>query len=144
MKPAIVGESPSMRTSRPFAGASGIRLAQLAGVSLDDLRARYRLVNLLGYWPGPEPSGKGSRFPIDEARDRAATIRLAPGSLLCGRRVARAFGLGSVTFFEWTATGGAATPVAVIPHPSGISRWWNEPSHVDEAREFLREAVRAA
>jgi hypothetical protein len=139
VKPAIVGEAPSMRTSRPFAGASGIRLAQLAGVSLDELRARYRLVNVLRHWPGPNPCGKGSAFPLSDARPRAGAIRLPPGSLLCGRRVARAFGRAGLAFFEWDDCG-----VAVIPHPSGISRWWNEPSHVDEARRFLEGALRAA
>lgn len=139
MRPAIVGEAPSMRTSRPFAGRSGERLAELAGVSLDVLRDRYRLVNLLRHWPGPNPHGKGSAWEPGLARDRAAAIRLAPGSILCGRRVAQAFGLPRVAFFEPDERG-----VVVIPHPSGISRWWNDPQNVDEARRFLEGAVRAA
>lgn len=136
MKPAIVGEAPSMRTSRPFAGASGRRLAELADASLDDLRGRFRLVNLLAHWPGPNPHGKGAAWNARAARDRAATVRLPPGSLLCGRRVARAFGRSSQPFFEWV--GG----VAVIPHPSGVSRWWNDPGNYELARRFVREAAR--
>lgn len=139
MKPAIVGEAPSMRTSRPFAGRSGERLAELAGTSLEALRDRYRLVNLLGYWPGPNASGKGSAFPMQEARPAAATLRLASGSLLCGRRVAAAFGLARAPYLEWLSVDGRQ--VAVIPHPSGVCRWWNDPENVARARAFLREAA---
>lgn len=150
-RPLIVGEAPSMRTSRPFAGRSGERLADLAGVPLEQLRSRFRLVNLLAYWPGPSASGKGSAFPLAEARSRAGETPLPPGSLLCGRRVAQAFGLGRAPFLEWVEgdarggrTNGAGRPtarVAVIPHPSGVCRWWNDPENVDAARRFLREAL---
>lgn len=27
---------------------------------------------------------------------------------------------------------------AVMPHPSGVSRWWNAPAHVEEAGAFMR------
>lgn len=30
---------------------------------------------------------------------------------------------------------------AVIPHPSGVNRWWNDPLNENEAREFLRSLV---
>lgn len=29
--------------------------------------------------------------------------------------------------------------VAVVPHPSGVNRWWNEPANVEAAGRFLRE-----
>lgn len=32
---------------------------------------------------------------------------------------------------------------AVLPHPSGVNRWWNEEENVARARDFLREAARA-
>ena len=139
VKPLIVGEAPSMRTSRPFAGRSGERLAELAGTSLESIRDRFRLVNLLGHWPGPDASGKGSAFPMEQARPAAATLRLPGGSLLCGRRVAAAFGLANAPYFAWRDVDGRR--VAVIPHPSGVSRWWNDPANVDAARSFLREQV---
>ena len=136
MKPAIVGEAPSMRTSRPFAGRSGDRLAELFGYeSRAALADSWRLVNLLGYWPGPETTGNGSAFPAAEARAAAARIRLADGSLLCGRRVAAAFGLVNAPYFAWRDVDGRR--VAVVPHPSGVSRWWNDPENVARAREFL-------
>lgn len=130
-----------MRTARPFAGASGERLARLAGVGPEVLRDRFRLVNLLRYWPGPEPGGKGSAFPMGEAREAARRLGLADGSLLCGRRVAAAFGLARAPYLEWVSIG--ARRVAVIPHPSGVCRWWNEPSNLRAARRFLEEAARA-
>lgn len=62
--------------------------------------------------------------------------------LLAGKGVARAFGVGDARFFEWLDLGGAM--VAVIPHPSGISHWWNAPANRKKAARFMRGAIGAA
>ena len=51
------------------------------------------------------------------------------------RNGAGAYGLGVVSFLEWTRVGRAR--VAVISHPSGVSRWWNDQGNARRAREFL-------
>ena len=33
--------------------------------------------------------------------------------------------------------------LGVVPHPSGVNTWYNDPANVDIARRFLREAVKA-
>lgn len=38
-----------------------------------------------------------------------------------------------------TKTVFAAMRAAVVPHPSGVNRWWNDPANRDRAREFFAE-----
>lgn len=115
----------------PLEGPCGDRLARLAGMpGHRELRRRARLVNLLPAWPGK--SGKGDAFPLREARDRARRLRTRGTVLLAGRVVAAAFGLADAEYFEPRGR------FHVIPHPSGVSHWWNDPANVRRARRFLR------
>jgi hypothetical protein len=41
-----------------------------------------------------------------------------------------------VPFLRWH--GG----VAILPHPSGVNHWYNDPRNVARARRFLRSALR--
>ncbi len=131
----VVGQAPSAETVGlpPLSGRSGGRMAALLG---GDFRERMRVVNLLGFWPGRR-GGKGDRFPHYEAAFRARLLR--PGAhravLLLGRGVARCFGAAGWPFLEWRRLGSA--PAAVVPHPSGVSHWWNDPGNRAAARAFL-------
>lgn len=139
MKLTIVGQAPGRsRNKKPFDGASGRRLARLAGLgSYAELAARVRLVNLLARFPGK--LGKGDAFPRGAAAAALGSLRLRGTILLAGRNVAAAFGLRT-RYFAWTELRGK--PCAVLPHPSGISHWWNEPKNVRRASSFLRSLVR--
>lgn len=135
--PLIVGEAG--HGAFPFAGSgpSHRRLVQITGMV--DYRRHFDVVNLLPEWPGK--TGKGDRFPIREARAAAAMVlELAPNPVLvlCGKRVASAFRLRDVEFLTWRFLAGLI--VGVIPHPSGIVRWWNDEANVEAARAFLLEA----
>lgn len=136
----IVGQAPGRHGNRrPFDGASGRRLARLAGLgSYEQLAARCRLQNVLGRWPGKQ--GRGDAFPLALARSgaRASRFRGRGPVLLAGRRVAAAFGVRT-GYFEWGELRGR--PCAVIPHPSGISHWWNDPRNARRAAAFLREVL---
>lgn len=99
-------------------------------------------VNLLRRWPGPQ--GKGSRFPVEEGRQAAQGMLQdlerreddPTHLILCGRRVAAAFGIRSA-FFEWHFYL-AERPVVVVPHPSGVSTWYNDRGNRKKALEFLK------
>lgn len=139
----IVGQAPSRKGNRrlPFEGRSGDRLANAFGL-LDhvELRARFRVVNVLKRWPGA--AAKGDLFPIDRAKRAARRLHLPKGAILvlAGLGVARAFGFVDPEFFRWAiARGRRAT---VIPHPSGVSLWWNERSNRARAARFLRALAR--
>lgn len=135
-RPVIfVGESPSSRSGPPLGGAIGRRLAELAGVSEEELRRRCEMVNLLDECPPLQPGGKGRTFDAEAAGDAALRLRLwNPGAVLVllGRRVARAFGLRPPSPVWMAET------VLVVPHPSGIVRWWNRAENRRQAAVALR------
>lgn len=116
-------------------------------------------VNLLPGYPGP--GKRGSEFPLVRGREEAElfmqrlrepSIVTAVGSLhefserffpsptlilLAGRRVARAFRLWTPTYLEETQVVGIGVPVVVVPHPSGVNRWWNDRGNANQAKKFL-------
>lgn len=52
---------------------------------------------------------------------------------LVGRRVAIAFGLARLPFL------GSHGKYHLLPHPSGLNHWWNDPLNEDELWLFVRE-----
>lgn len=138
--PLLVGQAPSA-SAQGVLGASGARLAKLAGLGLEEYAARFARANLLDAWPGPAGRlGGGDAFDLADAR--AAWRDLLPHVhgrpvVLLGRHVARAAGLADAPWWEWAALswrprrrGWLRAQVAVVPHPSGVSRWWNDPDGV--------------
>lgn len=85
-------------------------------------------------WPGK--LGKGDAFDPAAARARARRMRLAPIVVLAGKKVAKAFGVVA-PYLEWTTLRGRR--VVVVPHPSGINRWWNDSKNVQALRKLLAE-----
>ncbi len=55
--------------------------------------------------------------------------------VLLGRRVTRAFGLEHLDFLQ------AEWPYAILPHPSGLNRWWNEEPKRLAAQRFAAQIV---
>jgi hypothetical protein len=158
---AIVGQAPARASSAhpalwgcscgdcvmrgramAITGPVGARIAGLAGHSEHELRGRVLRGNLVPYWPGPSLTGKGDYFPRHIAAPTVnAMLPHMRGRLtiLLGRQVARAFGVGGAPFLEWMAA--EDLTVAVMPHPSGVVRWWNETDNVAQAEAFMREAI---
>jgi uracil-DNA glycosylase len=141
-KPLIVGQAPGRGADGcvPFSeGPTLRRMADLCGVSRDEFPAMFDLVNLIDYWPGR--AGDGDAFPMAEARERAAAMSVAgrPLVLLAGRAVERAFGLRRGDWFEVRDLRGA--PCAVVPHPSGRNRWWNDARRVADGRLAMRRVM---
>ncbi len=99
-------------------------------------RSQHR--NLLNYWPGED--GKGSYFPALVAKEEARKIRIplhVHTLVLLGMRVATAFQMHLVPYFERRTYRDRL--VYVVPHPSGVNRWWNDPDNRRQARRFLEE-----
>lgn len=86
------------------------------------------------------------KWSIKAARAKAAQLMAerAPGNVLvlCGAKVAAAFGLPSTPFQIYGLDDGMGrAPVRVVlPHPSGLCRVWHQPGSVQRAREVLKEA----
>jgi uracil-DNA glycosylase len=144
----LVGMAPSRRTSddpRPFSGLSGKRLAALAGV--ERLEDHFDLANLLDRWPGRDESGHDAwdeREAIRAAWEMHERIK-GRDVVLVGRAVARAFTErgAELPYFHWlpmSLRGGDdhGGRFAIMPHPSGRVRFWNDPENVRAAERFLR------
>lgn len=56
--------------------------------------------------------------------------------VMCGGRVAAAFGLG-----RWWEIGRSESGFTLAPHPSGRSRWWNDP---ERRRRFVEDRAELA
>src|SRR5262245_38252760 len=140
-KPLIIGQAPARGNDgkKPFAGASGARLAILSGVgtSGDDLPEHFTLANLIQKYPGRQ--GKGDGF--DEVIAGRAAMKILSDLirrnekrwvLLMGRNVAQCFGQRNRPYLEkfWLTS---TNPCLVFPHPSGINRWWNDSANTAAA-----------
>lgn len=106
--------------------------------------------NVLPTWPGS--SGKGSHFPVAQARDEADAIRCMINGVavewtvvILGFRAASAFCYRSQRpesreyFSPWQERN---STFSVIPHPSGVNRWWNDPLNRRRAVRWCRHAAR--
>lgn len=141
MRALIVGQAPSRATDGqpPFSGRSGERLARLLGVTPAELGDVAELVNLVERWPGKR--GRGDAFPIVEARDMATALTKFSQHerfVLCGGQVARSFGLDLIPL---VAARHANRTVMLVPHPSGLNRWWNDEEHERATSAALRSFV---
>ena len=131
-----MGEAPGRRNGAPLDSAAfSAKLPALRG---------FTRVNVLDSYPGRD--GKGALFPEREAWRGAIYLdRKTPkdrAMIFMGARVAWAFGMLRRDFrwCEWRTWRGRR--VAVVPHPSGIVRWWNDPKNRELAATFLADALK--
>lgn len=142
MKPLIIGEAPSKNevTERPIEGRIGRRLAVCAGLSFGDFLHHFDRVNLLH--ERQEVFGKGFTFDTVAARIEADRLRSSFGReqtvLLLGGRVAEAFGVRDEYFTRHVINDANAY---LLPHPSGINRWWNDPMNMEKMNVFMRGII---
>jgi hypothetical protein len=144
MRPLLIGQAPSRigDPAAPLAGRIGGRLARLCGMDPPMFLRATERINLLPACPAGPARGKGDPFPAPPAR--AAALQLIPR--LAGRRVvfvgvatARAFAFPG-PLLTWKDHVGASC--AVLPHPSGVNFWWNDPVNRAAAERFARTLFR--
>ena len=152
--PLLIGEAPSpggLGPAGPFDCASGDAIARLLteadprGEQWDRARAlaAFERRNLLPGRPGRDKSGRGSALPTSAKRAAAASLlsfdRLAGRRVvLAGSRVADAFGLALPIGAELRWRGATWSQV---PHPSGLTRAYNDPRVRRDAGAALHRAV---
>lgn len=72
------------------------------------------------------------KWSMKEARDSAAKLRLSRiGIVALGSKVSRAFGL---KFEPFKLVESSGVFFAVLPHPSGLNRIWNDPLNYSAAK----------
>lgn len=146
MRPLVVGLAPGRLPSGgrhvvPLVGSSsGRRLAALCGLdSQDELADHFELVNL--YRTVLE---RGRVQDWDDARRRALNFNVRGRQVvLLGGQVWRAFGMRPTWHpFIWhVMPPGFPASIALSPHPSGRTRYWNDPTNVELGELFWRELV---
>ena len=138
MKILLVGQAPGRRIGgdAPLAGRAGRRLAAVMGLTYEEYLRVCDRINLLDSWGGKR--GKGDAFNLKDARRRAAQMNLFGYDvvLFIGVAVARVFGEDGPILI-WHNTG--AQRRIIIPHPSGINRWWNDKANLEQAQLALGE-----
>lgn len=144
-RPLVVGlapASPEHVTLQAFDRTrSGARLAALIGVPPEELVETVDTVNLSGDY-----LDDWQKVPKREWRNLAESRISARGRVVvcCGATVAEALGADA----SWAGWGGATAVGAgeeaflavVIPHPSGLSRAWNEQGVTERCRYAFRIA----
>lgn len=148
MKPILLGQAPARSgDGRPFSGASGRKLCALTGLEYyDELAEAFDLRNLVTEVQMRKARSKGDLFPKATARENWDKMKYRLPMdfvLLCaGRQVASIVGVGKEPFFSRTVRVFSVVGIVyVIPHPSGISHWWNDPQNVREAQAFLKRVI---
>ncbi len=147
---ALIGQAPGPKGDplTPLMGRIGRRLAFMMGVGFpEEYRELFARTNLLDEYPGARDD-KGDLFSVDDASDPADEIwKLmsdAGGELiLLGKNVARAFGFDHAEWLIRYDLPGAVR-VSVVPHPSGLNHWYNDPTNQRAAKSHLRAVARRA
>lgn len=130
MRPLLVGEDNPYSSDPRLAlypypeRSAGHRLATvILGLTRAEYLRRFDRVNLCaGRWSARE--ARQTAEAIEAARPTPAAI------VLCGRKVASAFGFPTTAPFSVVD---GAPRFYLIPYPSGLSRAWNEPVAVERA-----------
>lgn len=160
----LVGEAPGPNTRSDCAlfpwppRSAGGRLMEISGMDPTVYLRQFQRVNLLGEFPG-------TRWPREEAESAARAILAAAvlarwPIVMCGTRVAAAFGMDVHPPYEWrwvrrvhddkrpewgtevlAHAYGSNVPAVRIPHPSGRSLVFNDPEERAAARALLVKAA---
>ena len=141
-KIGLVGQAPSRRGDprKPLAGPNGRKIAQLAGMTYNELIA-CRRKHLNTHYNGSR--GKGDTFDHAKGNINAADVLLdwrVERIVLLGKNVARCFGFRDVPFLAEMSIYGRR--FLILPHPSRVNRWWNERRNEQRARELLQRFLR--
>ncbi len=152
----LVGQAPGLRANhenQPFAGLAGDKLRswfERGGITRDDFWRKIQFAAVTRCYPGRLPGARGDRVPSPAEQalcrpwlDELIRVLEPRIVLLVGLLAIRTF-LGrtsSLTDVVGTAEIRDGVRYLPLPHPSGVSRWLNEPANaaaVDRAMDILR------
>jgi uracil-DNA glycosylase len=141
----LIGQAPSLRATteqRPFAGIAGDKLRAwfaLGGIAPDDFWRKIHFTAITRCYPGRLPNARGDRVPSPAEQalcrpwlDELFQIQQPKVVLLVGLLAIRTYlgPVSSLTGVVGTAETRDGIHYLPLPHPSGVSRWLNEPVNV--------------
>jgi uracil-DNA glycosylase len=152
----LIGQAPGLRATlhdRPFAGAAGEKLRdwlEQGGIPREDFYRQVHFAAITRCYPGRLPGAKGDRVPSPQEQalcrpwlDELINTLEPQVVFLVGLLAIRTFlgPVASLTAVVGTSTVRDRVCYIPLPHPSGVSRWLNEPANVAavaRAMEILR------
>ncbi len=152
----LIGQAPGLRATlhdRPFAGAAGEKLRdwlEQGGIPRDDFYRQVHFAAITRCYPGRLPGARGDRVPSHQEQSLCRPWldelikSLDPRVILLVGLLAIRTVLGpvaSLTAVVGTSTVRDRVCYIPLPHPSGVSRWLNEPANiaaVARAMDILR------
>ena len=152
----LIGQAPGLRATlhdRPFAGAAGEKLRdwlEQGGIPREDFYRQVYFSAITRCYPGRLPGAKGDRVPSPQEQalcrpwlDELIKTLEPQVVLLVGLLAIRTFlgPVASLSAVVGTSTVRDRVCYVPLPHPSGVSRWLNEPANlaaVARAMEILR------
>ena len=155
----LVGQSPGLRATnenRPFAGIAGDKLrawAEMGGIPKEDFWRKIHFSAVTKCYPGRLPGARGDRVPTPREQELcrpwldAQLAILQPDIALLVGLLAIQTCMGRVPSLQAVVGTGVikdGVRYLPLPHPSGVSRWLNEPENVravERAMAIMREWV---
>ncbi len=141
----LIGQAPGLRATlqdRPFAGAAGEKLRdwlEQGGIPREDFYRQVHCAAITRCYPGRLPGARGDRVPSTQEQalcrpwlDELIKTLDPQVVLLVGLLAIRTFlgPIASLTAVVGTSTVRDRVCFIPLPHPSGVSRWLNEPANV--------------
>ena len=148
----LVGQAPGLRATnenRPFAGIAGDKLRawfEMGGIPRDDFWRKIHFSAVTKCYPGRLPGARGDRVPTPHEQTLcrpwldAQLELLKPGIVLLVGLLAIQTCLGRVSSLSdvvGTAVERDGVRYLPLPHPSGVSRWLNEPENVAKVERAM-------
>lgn len=148
----LVGQAPGIEEApqgEPFSGAAGKRLfrwLERAGWTENDFRARCYITSVTKCFPGKASSGGGDRVPSAAERKLCVPwlqseiamvdplVIVPVGGLAIQQFREEKVKLSDVIGTSWMWENRTIIP---LPHPSGASRWHNDPHNIGLIHEAL-------
>jgi uracil-DNA glycosylase family 4 len=148
----LFGQAPGVlegQERRPWRGRAGQTLRRWLELDEDTFYAIFYCASVTRCYPGRARSGGGDRTPTPREQELCSfwlewELRLLEPELIVaagGLAVRRLLGIRSLGDCIGLTFDRDGTSVIPLPHPSGVSRWLNDPANrarLDEALALIR------
>src|SRR5215204_663923 len=136
----MFGQAPGVVEGQerlPWRGRAGRTLRRWLGLGEEEFYATFYCASVTRCYPGKAASGRGDRTPTPREQELCAfwrewELRLIRPQLIVpvgGLAARRLLGLKSVTECVGSRFERAGAVAIPLPHPSGTSRWLNDPAN---------------